>query len=310
MRTPLALRSLFGLALVVVVFALIPPMSLPSTLDLRTIAVHTVLVALVGMGLTLVIATGAIDLSVGSSVALCGVVAAITSRNGASLPVVLIAGIGTGAACGLYNALLVSAFRLPSFIVTLGTLGFFRGLSKWASGSRTVSADTRGLEYLMQPTPSHSAWLVAPGVWIMAALAACLSLLLSRSVLGTHLLAVGGNQTAARMAGVPVARTRAWAFLLCGVLAGVAACLQFGRLTLGDPTVNAGLELEAVAAAVIGGASLSGGTGSIAGTVVGAFLMAYLRNRCAALGWPNFVQDMIVGHIIIAAVGLDAFRRR
>lgn len=309
MRVPAALRPLIGLAFVVVVFAAIPPHAALSVLDVRTVAVHAVLVALVGMGMTFVIAGGGIDLSVGSAAALCGVVAALSARAGAPLALVVLAAIATGAACGAYNGALVTLIRLPPFIVTLGTLGFFRGLAKWAADASTVSGPTHGLELLMQPIPPHPAFLLAPGVLIVLVLAVVCGVVLHRTVLGSHLLAIGDNPVAARFAAVPVQRRRAASYVLCGVLVGIAACLQFGRLTVGDPTVNVGLELEAVAAAVIGGASLSGGAGSIPGTVLGAVMMAYLRNRCTALGWPNFVQDMIVGHIIIAAVALDHVRR-
>jgi len=308
MKFPLATRSLLGLALVACVFVAIPPHAMPTAADLRTVAVHAVLVGIVGIGLTLVIAAGGIDLSVGSAVSLCGVVAALASKAGAPLAVVLLAGVACGAVCGVYNAGLIWLLRLPAFIVTLGTLGLFRGVAKWVSGSRTVVAPTLGLEEVMQPVPRNGAWVVAPGVWVLAGLAGVFGLVLARTVLGRHILALGGNAEAARVAGVPVRRTAMATYVLCGMLVGIAACLQFGRITVGDPTLNAGLELEAIAAAVIGGASLAGGTGSILGTVIGAVMMAYLRNRCAALGWPNFVQDMLVGHLIIAAVAIDRVR--
>lgn len=308
MKIPAATRSLLGLALVACVFVALPPHTLPSIADLRTVAVHAVLVGIVGIGLTLVIAAGGIDLSVGSAVSLCGVVAALAAKAGAPLVVVLLAGVACGVLCGLYNAGLIWLLRLPAFIVTLGTLGLFRGVAKWVSGSRTVVAPTLGLEEVMQPAPRNGAWVVAPGVWVLAALAVVFGLVLGRTVLGRHILAMGGNAEAARVAGVPVRRTAMTTYVLCGLLVGVAACLQFGRITVGDPTLNAGLELEAIAAAVIGGAALTGGTGSILGTVIGAVMMAYLRNRCAALGWPNFVQDMLVGHLIIAAVAIDRVR--
>lgn len=308
MKLPAATRSLLGLALVACVFVALPPHALPTPADLRTVAVHAVLVGVVGIGLTLVIAAGGIDLSVGSAVSLCGVVAALAAKAGAPLAVVLLAGVACGVLCGLYNAGLIWLLRLPAFIVTLGTLGLFRGVAKWVSGSRTVVAPTLGLEEVMQPEPRNGAWVVAPGVWVLAALALVFGLVLGRTVLGRHILAMGGNTEAARVAGVPVRRTAVATYVLCGVLVGVAACLQFGRITVGDPTLNAGLELEAIAAAVIGGAALTGGTGSILGTVIGAVMMAYLRNRCAALGWPNFVQDMLVGHLIIAAVAIDRVR--
>jgi len=312
-RVSTLLAGLAPLGVVVVValaFILLAPHAPFSVLDARTIAVHAVLVGIAGLGATLVIISGGLDLSVGSVLALCGVVAALTARMGWPLPLVIFSSLGAGLLCGTYNALLISALRLPAFIATLGTLGFFRGVAKWISDGRTVPAPTLGLDTLMQPTPAVSWLLVAPGVWITLALAACLAWIRSSTAFGRHVVAIGSNEVAARYAGLPIARRRCQVYALAGGLAGLAGLLQFSRLTVGDPTVAIGLELDVIAACVIGGASLRGGTGSIVGTLAGAVLMALLRNRCAAVGWPNFVQEMIVGHIIIGAVALDVLRRR
>lgn len=305
-----AAGPLIGLLFVYLLFLAIAPDRPVGFLDIRTVAVHAVLVSIVGIGMTLVIVSGGIDLSVGSGVALSGVVAAMASRSGWPLPIVVLAAVGTGAACGAYNGLLAGVLRLPAFIVTLGTLGFFRGVAKWASSSNTVYAPTRGLERLMSPEPPSAWWVLAPGTWIALVLAACGSALLARTVLGRQLVAIGCNRAAARLAGLPIA-WRTWqVYTLCGACVGVAGLLQFGRVTVGDPTISVGLELDVVAAVVIGGASLAGGTGSVWATVAGAVMMAFLRNRCTALGWPNFVQEMIVGHIIVIAVAMDFVRRR
>ncbi|MFT3685362.1 MAG: ABC transporter permease [Phycisphaerales bacterium] len=303
------LGPVVGLAVVFLFFLILQRGECPSADDLRTVAVHAVTVAVVGIGMTLVILSGGIDLSVGSSVALCCVVAALASRAGWPLPAVVFAACGAGAMCGLYNGLLITALRLPPFIVTLGTLGFFRGLSKLIAHSRVISAPTQGLESLVQPTPPHPAFIVAPSVWLVMLLAALAWLVVQRTVWGRHITAIGGNPVAAQYAGLPVKRRRAQVYVVCGVLVGVAGVLQFGRLTVGDPTIAGGLELDAVAAAVIGGASLAGGTGSVWGAVCGAVMMAYLRNRCTALEWPNYVQEIIVGHVILLAVGIDQWRR-
>ncbi|CAG0949073.1 L-arabinose transport system permease protein AraH [Phycisphaerales bacterium] len=317
LRTHPALRTLAGivaplcgLALVVVVFLLIPPRAAVTVLDIQTIAVHAVLVSIVGLGMTLVVISGGIDLSVGSALALSSVIAALASRAGWPVLGVVAAAAGTGLLCGAYNGVLITALRLPAFITTLGTLGLFRGIAKWVSDSGTVPAPTRGLELLMTPIPPHPGWIVAPGVWVAVVLAALLGVILHRTTMGRHTVAIGSNETAARFAALPVTRRRIQIYALAGLLTGIAGALQFARLTVGDPTVAVGLELEVVAAVVIGGASLSGGTGSIIGTLAGAVMMAYLRNRCTALEWPNFVQEMIVGHIIIAAVTVDMLRRR
>jgi ribose transport system permease protein len=298
-----------GLIAVFAFFLALQGGTLPSFDDLRTVAVHAVMVAIVGIGMTMVILSGGIDLSVGSSVALSCVVAALAARAGWPLVGVAFAACAAGAMCGLYNGLLITLLRLPPFIVTLGTLGFFRGLSKLFAHSRVISAPTLGLETLVQPKPPHPAFVFAPAVWLMLLIAAAASVVVNRTVWGRHITAIGSNPVAARYLGLPVARRRAQVYIVCGALVGFAGLLQFGRLTVGDPTIAGGLELDAVAAAVIGGASLSGGTGSVFGAVCGAVMMAYLRNRCTALEWPNYVQEIIVGHIILLAVGLDQLRR-
>jgi ribose transport system permease protein len=304
---------MLGLALVVVIFFAIPPHAALSVDQVRTILVHAVIVGVAALGMSLVIISGGIDLSVGSAVALAGVTGAIALDRGFPAWLAVAVSLATGAACGLYNGLLVTMLRLPPFIATLGTLGFYRGLAKWISDSRPISPGRmQGLEQLLQPRPARGyEWLVvAPGVWLLLILSIATAVLLRHTVYGRHTLAVGGNPTAAAYAGVSLSRVRIVTYSLAGVFVGLAGLLQLSRLTQGDPTVAVGLELDVIAAVVIGGASLSGGSGSILGTICGALMTAYLKNRCAVLGWPNYVQELIVGHIIIAAVALDMLRRR
>jgi ribose transport system permease protein len=301
---------LVGLAVVVAVFFAIPPHLGVTPDQARTVAVHAVIVGIAALGATIVIAGAGLDLSVGSVIALSGVVAAILLRDGHGLWLAIPAAIGVGMLCGAYNGLLVAGLRLPPFIATLGTLGFFRGVAKWISGSRAISAPTNGLETLATPCPPAAWMLVAPGVWILLALAAAAAFFVHRTVPGRHLLAVGGNEAAAKRCGIAVGRVRFLSYGIAGTLAGTAGLLQFARLRSGDPTVAIGLELDVIAAVVIGGASLTGGSASVLGTLVGALMIAYLRNRCAVLGWPNHVQEMIVGHIVILAVAIDLWRRR
>jgi len=304
------LGPFLGLLVVIAVFVAVPPHKGVSLLDVRTVLVHGVIVAIVGIGMTVVVISGGIDLSVGSGLALCGVTAAMASARGVPMVGVVLTAIGTGVLCGVYNGLLVTGLRLPAFLATLGTLGFFRGIAKWLAGSGVVSAPDHGLNAMMQPIPASPAWLVAPGVWLMAALALGAAGILRLTTFGRHMIAIGSNETAARHAGLRIGRCKVYVYAMCGGFVGVAGLLQFGRLTVGDPTGAVGYELDAVAAVVIGGGSLAGGSGSILGTVIGALMMAYLRNRCAALMWPQFVQEIIVGHIIIFAVAMDRWRRR
>ncbi len=304
------LAPFVGLAVVMAIFYAIPPHRGVSLLDVRTIAVHTVIVGTCAMGMTLIIISGGIDLSVGSAIALCSVMAALTLAQGHPVAAAVAVAIGTGALCGLYNGLLVTGLRLPPFIATLGTLGFFRGVAKWISNSQPVNAPTHGLELWVQPVPNAD-WLVfAPAVWVTLGLAVLMAVVLRYSLLGRYAFAIGSNEATARLCGIRVPRVKVFIYITAGLLVGLAGLLQFARLTQGDPTVAVGLELDVIAAVVIGGGSLAGGQGSIVGTLTGAFLMAYLRNRCTALLWPNYIQEIIVGHIIIIAVAIDQWRMR
>ena len=297
-----------------VILALLGGGSPFSLLDLRTVLLQSSIVAVAALGATLVIAMGGLDLSVGSCVALCTVVAAKVmlprAADDAMTPALaILAAAATGAACGACNGLLVAAFRLPAFIVTLGTLGFVRGLAKYVSDSGPVYAKPGWLAswVVLEPRP---AWLlVAPAAWMAILLAAAGSLFLRRTVAGRHAIAIGSNEEAAIRCGVPVARTKVLVYALAGACAGLAAIIQFARLGgSGDPTIQVGLELKAIAAVVIGGASLAGGRVSIVGTLCGAALMSLLDNRCAAAGLPSYAQEMIVGPIIVVAVAIDRWR--
>lgn len=305
-----------SLLAVAALFYAIDPSHPITVADLRIILLQTVIVALVALGMTLVIVSGGIDLSVGSAVALCGVVAAAVMNSetgGPGLsPVLAIAGAAlTGIVCGLYNGALITLLKLPPFIVTLGTLGFFRGVAKWAAGNSPIYSKPGWLAEWVAPAPRIGFLLVAPVVWVMLALAAITAHAMHNTVAGRHAVAVGSNEEAARRAGIPIRRVKVGVYAACGLLTGFAAVVQFARLNgSGDPTVQVGLELKAVAAVVIGGASFSGGYASIMGTLCGAMLMVLLDNRCTAVGWPNYVQELVVGHIIIIAVAADMWRRR
>lgn len=304
------LAPLLGLLVVVVIFYAIPPHPSVTLMDLRTVLVHTVIVGLGALGMTFIIISGGIDLSVGSSIALASVTAALTLQKGYPPAVGIVAALATGVACGLYNGLLITLLRLPPFIATLGTLGFYRGVAKWLAASKPVNAPTFGLEQWVQPIPPAE-WLVfAPGVWLLLALAIVAALVLHCTVAGRYALAIGSNEATARLCGIRVPRVKVMIYAGAGLLTGLAGLMQFGRLTQGDPTVAVGLELDIIAAVVIGGGSLAGGQASVAGSLVGAFMMAYLKNRCTVHGWSNFVQEMIVGHIIVIAVALDQWRLR
>ncbi|RZO59551.1 MAG: ABC transporter permease [Sandaracinaceae bacterium] len=293
-----------------VLFAALVPDRFLSAYNFKTIATQTVIVALGAIGMTWVMVSGGIDLSVGSVIALASVVTAVLLREGHPELVALLGGLAVGAALGAINGLLITRLSIVPFIVTLGTMGIARGAAKYLADEQTVNADAGWLADLMTKTPDPSWLLLAKGVWITLILAVIMALVLRRTVFGVHTFAIGSSEPTARLCGVPVERVKLLVYVLAGAFAGLAGVLQLGRLTVGDPTTAIGLELDVIAAVVIGGGSLSGGRGSIAGALLGAFFMAVLANGCTLSGVPNYVQEILVGAIIIAAVALDHLRRR
>ena len=282
----------------------------------RTIAVHTVIVGTAALGMTIVMIGGGIDLTVGSVVALVTVVLARLVRDaGLPMPVALGCGVLAGGLCGLLNGALITRLGVTPFIITLGGMTVFRGLAKWLSGSTTIyilgKSKPWWFERLLAAEP-RPAWLVvAPGVWMLLGLSVLVAAVLRYSVIGRYFYAVGSNEATARLCGIDVPGVKLGIYGLAGLATGLAGVLQFLFLGgMGDPTSAVGLELEVIAAVVIGGASLSGGEGTVLGTLVGCLFMSVLKNGCVHAGISNASQDVIIGAIIIAAVTLDQFRRR
>jgi ribose transport system permease protein len=304
-------RAWFGplvaLALVYALFALLAPDTFTGAVNLSTMARQTAVVAITSLGMTFVILLGGIDLSVGSAVALSGVVVARVLQGGSSAFAAVVLGIVVPALAGLVNGALTARARITPFIVTLGTMSVLRGVAKGLAGEQKIDAEPRGLEHWMN---GGSVTALPAGVWLAVALAVLAALVLEYTVFGRHVVAIGSNANTARLCGVPVERVTLVVYALAGALTGVAGILEFSTLTVGDPTDSLGLELEAIAAVVIGGGSLAGGQGSIAGAMIGALLMTVIKTGCTHLGVPNWVQEISTGVIIVVAVGIDRFRRR
>lgn len=298
------LGPFIGLIVVVALFGAIEPAFL-STRNMMTVAIQTVIVGLGAIGMTFVIVSGGIDLSIGSVIALSSVVTALCARAGLSPAASVAAGMAAGALCGALNGWLVTRLNIVPFIVTLGMMGIARGVSKWLSGEQTVTPSPEASEALASLATKSA---TSPGIWITIALAVVMALVLKRTVFGTYTYALGSNEDTARLCGVPVERTKVWIYTLCGLFGGLGGVMTFARLSVGDPTTAIGRELDVIAAVVIGGASLAGGKGSILGSMIGALLMAALANGCNLTGVPNFVQEILIGGIIVAAVAVDRLR--
>ena len=267
------------------------------------------------IGVTFVIIAGGIDLSVGTVMTLSAVMTGVVVTN-MGLPVWLgiLAGVGTGALCGLVNGTVVSRMRVPPFIATLGMFYIASGLALILSNLHPIYFnDTPIFRELAMGSVIGA---VIPGldipnaVLIMLVAALIAGFILNRTILGRYTFALGSNEEATRLSGVNVANWKTAVYMVCGIFAGLAGVLMASRLNSAQPALGAGYELDAIAAVVIGGTSLSGGEGTILGTLIGAFLMSTLTNGLRIMGVPQEWQMVVTGVIVILAVYLDIVRRR
>lgn len=314
--------NIFGpfliLAFVVGLFATIMPAEVRENFfgvyNFKLILTQTVIVGVGALGMTMIIVSGGIDLSVGSIIALTSVLAAWLINEGQSTPVAFIAAVGTGALIGAINGGIIAGFRMTPFIVTLGMLGIGRGLAKWLADNQTVNLPNSALssvEFLMaDPDPENPAsWFVSPGIAITINLAILTTIFMNRTVFGRYIFAIGSNEATARLCGIRTRMVKTGIYTLAGMFFGLAGVMQLSRLRQGDPSAAIGIELDMIAAVVIGGASLNGGTGSILGSMIGALTMSVLRSGSTQSDWPNYMQEIIIGIAIILAVGLDKWRQ-
>jgi ribose/xylose/arabinose/galactoside ABC-type transport system permease subunit len=301
---------ILGLAFVAILFGILigPHFFRPANLEL--VARQTAIVATAALGMTIIIVAGGIDLSVGSVVALTTVVIALLLRADNGPLVAALGGVAAAAVCGAVNGLLVTKLRVVPFIVTLGTMIVVRGAAKGLAGERRLEAPSTWLNELLRTLEPGRGLLVPAGIWLVVLLAVIVGLTLGYTRYGRHLFAIGSNERMARLCGVAVDRTKVVAYTIVAALAGVAGLLQFSRLSVGDPTVAVGLELDVIAAVIIGGGSLLGGRGTVVGTILGATTMAVIAIGCSQKGLPNWLQEVVTGSIIVLAVALDHFRQR
>jgi ribose transport system permease protein len=309
------LGPLLGLVVVFALFSALRPRTFPKLSNLELMLRQTAVVGTAALGMTLIIISGGIDLSVGSIIALSTVVIGRMLLEGYGVAPAVLAGVATGAVCGLVTGLLVTRLKLMPFIATLGMWGALRGVAKGLADNQAVYPPedwTRTfLAGLLRTLGPHESWkMVPPGVWMLVVLAVLVAAVLRYTRLGRHVFAIGSNEQTARLCGVPVERTKLIIYMAAAGFAGLAGVLEFSYISMGDPTTRAGAELDVIAAVVIGGASLSGGQGTILGSLIGALIMTMVANGCVKMELENWVQEIVTGGIIVLAVTLDRLRQK
>jgi ribose transport system permease protein len=296
--------TLIGLLIIVVTFSFLSPVffTLPNLLNiLQQSSIH----ALIALGMTLVIISGGIDLSVGPTAALSAVLGATLMTLGVPVPLAILATLGVGAMCGLFSGSLIAYAGLQPFIVTLGGLSLFRAIALIYTGGNPVFGIPLAFRSLINSTVLG----IPTPIVIVAVIALLLWTVMNKTPLGEYILAIGGNEEAARVAGVPVKRTKVTVYIFSGLLASLASLILIGRLGAAEPTIGNLWELDAIAAAAIGGASLMGGKGSIFGTLIGVVILGVLRNGLTLLNIQAFYQLLATGLIIIIAMLIDRATR-
>jgi ribose transport system permease protein len=292
--------TLIGLIILCIILWILTPHFLTIS-NLLNITQQTSINAIIAVGMTFVIITAGIDLSVGSIMAFAGVVLASALDSGISMPLALLIGISVGTLCGLVNGLLITYGKLPPFISTLGMMSVARGAALLYTQGRPISGFSGEFRFLA----TGEILSIPMPVIIMVVVYLIAHFLLSRSKLGRYTYAMGGNEEATLLSGVNVKFYKTVVYGLCGLLSGVAAIILTARLNSAQPIAGIMYELDAIAATVIGGTSLLGGEGRIVGTLIGALIMGVLRNGLNLLGVSSFVQQIVIGSVIIIAVLVD-----
>jgi len=297
--------SLLALVLLSVILSILSPYFL-TTENLLSIGLQTAIIAIIALGMVFVIISGGIDLSVGSIVALSGIITAQLLVAGVPLLITLIAGIAAGGVLGFVNGFIIAKGNLPPFIVTLGMMGVARGLSLVLTDGLPISSLPESFTFL-----GNGRILGIPvPVVILIVVALIAAFVLSKMIFGRYVYSIGSNEEAAHLSGINVTFNKIMIYAICGLMSGLAGILMAARLVSAQPSAGTGYELDAIAAVVIGGASLAGGVGTVGGTIIGAFIMGVLRNGLNLLDVSPFWQQIAIGVIIVLAVYLDQVRRK
>ncbi|HEX6162895.1 MAG TPA: ribose ABC transporter permease [Vicinamibacterales bacterium] len=297
--------TLIGLVLLCVVLWILTPHFMTVS-NLLNIVQQTSINAIVAVGMTFVIISGGIDLSVGSIVALSGVALGALLQDGQPAMIAIPAALAAGIACGLLNGLLISFGRLPPFIVTLGMMSVARGAALVFTEGRPVSGFSESFRWIA----TGSIGFVPAPVLVMVVVYAIAHFVLTRTTFGRYVYAIGGNEEATRLSGVAVRFHKTAVYGVAGLMSAVAAIVLTARLNSAQPIAGMMYELDAIAATVIGGTSLLGGEGSLGGTLIGALIMGVLRNGLNLLGVSSFLQQIVIGVVIVGAVLVDTILKR
>lgn len=292
--------TLIGLVFLVIILWILTPHFMTIS-NLLNVVQQTSINAIIAVGLTFVIITAGIDLSVGSILAFSGVVLASVLNAGIPVPIAMLTGLGVGFLCGIGNGLLISYGRLPPFISTLGLMSVARGAALLYTHGRPISGFTNSFRYLATGEILH----IPIPVIIMVIVYLIAHFVLTRTIFGRYTYAIGGNEEAATLSGVNVKLYKTMVYGLCGLLSGLAAIILTARLNSAQPIAGIMYELDAIAATVIGGTSLMGGEGRVTGTLIGALIMGIIRNGLNLLGVSSFLQQIVIGSVIIIAVLID-----
>ena len=315
------LSALITLLLLILVFSFTSS-AFSSVNNGLTVLLQTSVIGLLAIGMTMVIITGGIDLSVGSVLALAGVITGLLMKAGMPVMPAMVFGVITGGFCGFLNGLVITKMRITPFVATLGMMMIARGVALQLTGAAPISrlGETFGwlgngaLYRIVEMQDNGFPKVIFPGIpypaILLLIMAICGAFLLQRRQIGRHIFSVGSNEEAARLSGVNVDRTKIWAYTASGALAGLAGMVLMSRLVTVQPNEGVMYELDAIAASVIGGASLMGGVGSISGSMIGAFIIGVLRNGLNMAGTSAFIQQIIIGVVVIGAVYIDQVRNR
>jgi ribose transport system permease protein len=297
--------TLIGLLVLCAILWILTPHFLTIS-NLLNVAEQTSINAIVAVGMTFVILSSGIDLSVGSIVALAGVVLGTALQAGQPISIAILISLLTGLACGLTNGALVSWGNLPPFIVTLGTMSIARGAALLITEGRPISGFDAGFRAL---ATGRFGFVPAP-IIVTAIVYAIAYFVLARTTFGRYVYAIGGNEEATRLSGVAVRFHKTTIYGVSGLMSAIAAAVLTARLNSAQPIAGMMYELDAIAATVIGGTSLMGGEGTLGGTLVGALIMGVLRNGLNLLGVSSFLQQIVIGGVIVVAVLLDTVLKR